>query len=239
MQSRALGQVGRHSHVLSVDISDFYNQLGQHRVQNALEMAAVLTERLNNIERFLNQLTAKQSQVLPVGPLASIVLAEACLTDVDNFLRRLDIEHVRYVDDFRIFCKSRKHGIDLRHTLSEYLFNVHRLSLESSNSSLKTVVDFFTEELSDPEEIEQQAQADKLSERLNRIAEEYNQYSFEDIALPEQSEILSEVEQECLIELFERCVQEPPLQLGLARHLLRKARASRTIALNNLVFANL
>jgi hypothetical protein len=113
LQSRALGQLGRYSHVLSVDISDFYNQLGQHRVQNALEMAAVSTERSNNIEHFLNQLTAKQSQGLPVGPLASIVLAEACLTDVDNFLRRLDIEHVRYVDDFRIFCKSaRVNGLE-------------------------------------------------------------------------------------------------------------------------------
>jgi len=53
--------------VLSADISDFYNQLGQHRIQNAMESASVSVERSENIESFLNRLTGKQSQGLPVG----------------------------------------------------------------------------------------------------------------------------------------------------------------------------
>ena len=41
------------SHVLCADISDFYNQLGQHRIQNAMELAAVQVERSKNVESFL------------------------------------------------------------------------------------------------------------------------------------------------------------------------------------------
>src|SRR6478735_10235316 len=41
------------------------------------------------------------------------------------------------------------------------------------------------------------------------------------------------------IELFADCVSRPPLRLGLARHLLKTARRSRTTVLNNLVFENL
>lgn len=238
LRSKQLAKSEGISHVLLADISDFYNQLGQHRVQNALEMATVSPERSKNIERFLNQLTCKQSQGLPVGPYASIVLAEACLIDVDNFLRRLNVPFVRYVDDFRIFCRSRKHAIEIRHALSEYLFAVHRLSLESSKSSVQYVARFIKEELSDPEEEEQQAKVDKLTELLNALSEQLGGYSFEE---PDEDdeELLSQAEQESFIELFERCVTRPPLQLGLARHLLRKARRSRTVVLNNLVFKHL
>src|SRR5262249_37820252 len=143
--------------------------------------------------------------------------------DVDNFLRRLNVPFVRYVDDFRIFCRSRKHAIEIRHALSEYLFAVHRLSLESSKSSVQYVARFIKEELSDPEEEEQQAKVDKLTELLNALSEQLGGYSFEE---PDEDdeELLSQAEQESFIELFERCVTRPPLQLGLARHLLRKAR---------------
>ncbi len=237
-RSKELAESGAVSHVLLADISDFYNQLGQHRVQNALEMATVPTDRSTNIERFLNQLTSKQSQGLPVGPYASIVLAEACLIDVDNFLLRLNVPFVRYVDDFRIFCQSRKHAIEIRHALAEYLFVVHRLSLESSKSTIQYVAKFLKEELSDPEEEERQAKVEKLTELLNTISEQFGGYSFEE-PREDDEELLGQAEQESFIELFEHCVKRPPLRLGLARHLLRKARRSRTVVLNNLVFEHL
>ena len=105
---RCLQAPKQYSHILVSDIADFFNQLGQHRIQNALELATVSVQRSKNIERFLNQLTSKQSQGLPVGPLGSNVLAEASLIDVDNFLLRQGSPHVRYVDDFRIFCRSQR-----------------------------------------------------------------------------------------------------------------------------------
>ena len=45
-----------------------------------MEIAAVSLERSQNLEHFLSQITGKQLQGLPVGPFASIVLAEGCLT---------------------------------------------------------------------------------------------------------------------------------------------------------------
>jgi hypothetical protein len=237
--SKQLAESKTCSHVLLADISDFYNQLGQHRIQNALELANVPGDRSKSIERFLNQLTSKQSQGLPVGPFASILLAEACLIDVDNFIRRLDVPHVRYVDDFRVFCESRKQAIEVKHALSEYLFVAHRLSLESSKSSIQYMDKFLTEELSDPEEQEEQAKVDKLTELLNAISEQQGGYWLEDAEVQENDEHLNQAEQESFIELFEKCVTKRPLHLGLARYLLRKARNSRTVILNNLVFEHL
>jgi hypothetical protein len=237
-RSKQLAESGSYSHLLLADISDFYNQLGQHRVQNALEMATVSAERSKNVERFLSQLTSKQSQGLPVGPLASIILAEACLIDVDNFLLRLKVPYTRYVDDFRIFCFSRKHAIEIRHALSDYLFAVHRLSLESSKSYIQYLENFIKEELSDPEEREEQAKLEKLTELLLAAQEERGGYWDEEIE-ETSDEVLGQAEQESFIELFKKCVENSPLNLGLARHLLRKAKQTRTVVLNNLVFKHL
>jgi hypothetical protein len=90
--------------VVMADISDFYNQVYHHRVQNALEAAGITQTRSHSTERFLGSFTAKQSRGIPVGPAGSILLAEACLADVDSFLLRKGYEHTRYVDDFRISC---------------------------------------------------------------------------------------------------------------------------------------
>ena len=48
--------------VLTADIADFYNQLGHHRVRNALELAGVDKDRAKNIENLLMNFTRGQSQ---------------------------------------------------------------------------------------------------------------------------------------------------------------------------------
>jgi len=238
-RSKELAQAEGISHVLTADISDFYNQLGQHRIQNAMEIAAVRVERSENVEKFLNQITGKQSQGLPVGPFASIVLAEGCLIDVDNFLLRQNLPYVRYVDDFRVFCTSRKQAIEIMHGLADYLFSVHRLSLESAKSSVLHVSKFMNEELSDPEELEQEARVERINQIFNEIADEHGPYWYEEMDEKSDAEILTQAQKEAFIGLFEECVSKRPLHLGLARHLLRKGLKSRTNVLVGIVFRNL
>lgn len=97
--------------VLLADISDYYNQISHHRVQGALAQAGVEENRSQVIERFLGNVNAlHHSRGIPVGPSVSILLAEVCLADVDNFLSR-KYAHTRYVDDFRVFCRSREEAL--------------------------------------------------------------------------------------------------------------------------------
>jgi hypothetical protein len=73
--------------VLSADISDFYNKIYLHRLQNAVQSAADdpigISQR---IEYFLTVLNTRASQGIPVGPAASIIMAEATLINVDQFI---------------------------------------------------------------------------------------------------------------------------------------------------------
>ncbi|UZE14341.1 RNA-directed DNA polymerase [Pseudomonas sp. B21-053] len=161
-----LGQI--YEYVLSTDISDFYNQIYLHRVGNIIDSVGAPEGLGKAIENFLSRLNNKASQGIPVGPAASIILAEAVLIDVDQFISNHHVEHVRYVDDFRIFSDSKDQLSEILENLVVYLHDQHRLGLVSEKTSIRTAEEFLHEEL------QNQYQMEKL-EILNEI-EAGNQY---------------------------------------------------------------
>ena len=71
--------------VLVADITDFYNQIYTHRVQNLIEEAGKgeYDEQSRVIETFLFGLNKKTSRGIPVGPAPSIVLAELIMASIE------------------------------------------------------------------------------------------------------------------------------------------------------------
>jgi Reverse transcriptase (RNA-dependent DNA polymerase) len=235
-RSEALSKSGKYTHVLVADIADFYNQIYTHRVQSALEMSSIPSARADNIEQFLLSLCAKQSRGVPVGPTASILFAEASLIDVDDFLLRRGFPFTRFVDDFRIFCKSSAEALKMQHDLVDYIYTSHRLILEPWKSRIISVREFRKKELIDPSEVERQSEVMKLQDLIDEILSESGYSIGEDDLLEEDKQ---KAVRENLSELFEGCIAKKPLHLGLARYLLRRATRLRTVVLNDAVFANL
>lgn len=227
--STELATSSLYTHVLIADLADFYNQTNHHRIENALESAGISEERAKNIEGFLSSLAAKQSRGVPVGPYASIVLAEACLNDVDAFLIRKGRTHVRYVDDFRIFCRSRWEAISLLHDLTEYLYTSHRMSLQTGKTKIRTVDEFKQKEIFDPAEEEERGKMDRLRQLMEEIAEAtgYTVYAEEDL----DPLSVSQAVRDNLADLFLASLKPPTLNLGLAKYLLRRARVLRSSVL--------
>lgn len=157
-----------YEYVLSTDISDFYNQIYLHRVGNVVDSVGAPGSVGKEIENFLSRLNNKASQGIPVGPAASIVLAEAILLDVDQFISNHHVEHVRYVDDIRIFSDSEEQLSEILENLVVYLHDQHRLGLVSEKTSIRSSTQFLQEEL------QNQYQMEKL-DILNEI-EAGNQY---------------------------------------------------------------
>ncbi len=223
--------------VVTADISDFYNQVYHHRVQSALEAAGVDATRSHSTERFLGGFTAKQSRGIPVGPAGSILLAEACLADVDSFLLRKGYEHARYVDDFRIFVSDRNTAIQALHDLTEYLYSVHRLSIQGAKTKLFSDAKFLEQELVDPEESELYRRYQRLNELMDE-AELFTIYS-----QPEEIEITPEMKnqalRDALLSMFREVIRRKPVHLGFARYLLRRARLLRTRVILEDLLANL
>jgi hypothetical protein len=231
-----LARSGEFAHVLIADIADFYNQVSHHRINNVLQSAGVPIDRSKNVEAFLSRLSAKQSRGIPVGPSASIALAEASLDDADKFLMSRGITYVRYVDDFRIFCPSETEAIRAAHDLTEYLYTAHRLVLATSKTYLYTVGEFTEKELLDPAEREEQGKISKLRALLDEVLQNTGyHFDFED--LPEAD--LNKVTRDNLVELFGESVAKRPFHLGLIRYFLRRAKQLRTGVLRESVLENL
>ncbi|HEX9273495.1 MAG TPA: RNA-directed DNA polymerase [Candidatus Binatia bacterium] len=221
-QSKANVKSKSCSHVISADITDFYNQISHHRIQNALSGAGVPENRSKVTERLLGNFNAlHHSRGIPVGPSASILLAECALADVDNFLLRQQLPFTRYVDDFRIFCSSEEEAVRAFHALSEYLFTAHRLSLQGGKTVILTKSDFRKQELSDPAELERT----KKSTKISALIKTASQYGGEEVEI---DEVEKEALRNTIGELLDQVLEAPSLPLGLARYVLRRAGTLRT-----------
>ena len=224
------------SHVLTVDIADFYNQIYVHRLENVISLCAEVGNQISDdLETFLLALNGTVSKGIPVGPAASILMAEAIMVDVDQFLAGCGVVHTRYVVDIRIFHNSRHELIKLLERLSLYLYDTHRLSVASSKTKIISSPDFIAEYLSNPEVVEKQ----RLHELLANLASEHSAYG-ETSFIEVESETTGnlEVQRVVMSDLLEEILSRETLDLGLARHLLRRCKKSRLRAIAPALIAN-
>lgn len=131
-------------YVLICDVSDFYSRIYHHRVENALKWLKTKPEMVRRIIDVLQVFSGTISYGLPVGGPASRLLAELALNSVDKLLRGESIRFCRFVDDFRIFCKSKEEAYRRLIFLSEKLFN-EGLSLQKTKTRILTAKEFLDE----------------------------------------------------------------------------------------------
>jgi len=217
--------------VLATDITDFYNQIYLHRLNNAIEYADhTLKSISDDIEGFLSKINGKASQGVPVGPAVSIIMAEAVMMDIDEFLIDKDIFHTRYVDDFRIFSNSKEKLLTVLEDLTLYLYENHRLTLSSEKTKIIESSKYIDEILHNHYEIERVEIFETL-EVLNPYSGEYESV---EIQIDDEDEIITEN----LILLANKVLERKTLDLGLARALFRKAKAFKSPFLVDIIFEN-
>jgi Reverse transcriptase (RNA-dependent DNA polymerase) len=214
-----------YSHVLTVDIADFYNQIYVHRLENVISLCTPVGNKISkDLESFLLALNGTVSKGIPVGPAASILMAEAIMVDVDQFLAGYGVAHTRYVDDIRIFHNSRHELIKLLERLSLYLYGTHRLTVAASKTKIISSADFIKEYLNNPEEVEKQ----RLHEMLASLESKHSGYaeaSF--INIDNETTGNLETRKVVVADLLKEILSRDSLDLGLARHLLRRCKKNR------------
>lgn len=131
-------------YVLVCDISDFYSRIYHHRIENALKWLNTKPDIVKRILDTLQVFSGTVSYGLPVGGPASRLLAELALNSVDKLLRGEGIRFCRFVDDYRIFCKSKEEAYQRLIFLSEKLFN-EGLSLQKNKTRILTSKEFLDE----------------------------------------------------------------------------------------------
>lgn len=90
--------------VVSCDISNFYDRLNLHRLENSLLSFGCDKNKVKTINELLLFWSNRDSYGLPVGSNGSRILAEASLIGVDRYLKEMEVDFIRFVDDYRLFA---------------------------------------------------------------------------------------------------------------------------------------
>ncbi|EGR5123459.1 reverse transcriptase [Vibrio cholerae] len=224
---------GMYEHVLITDISDFYNQVYVHRLRNAISSLDPNFELVaKSIEDFLLAINGSPTKGIPVGPASSIIMAEALMIDVDEFIHNSGFKHTRYVDDFRIFANSQSDLVNFLERLTKYLFENHRLHLSSSKTEIISRADFVQNYLESPENIEKLHIHQKLAEMMEPQGP-YRTYE-EEPELPSETNIRPTV----MLSMCQKLLALEKLDLGVARHILRQCRQYRIRSVSKLIIDN-
>jgi len=222
--------------VLITDISDFYNQVYIHRLRNAIcSLDSGFEGQAKTIEDFLLALNGSPTKGIPVGPSSSIIMAEALMIDVDEYISNSGFSHTRYVDDFRVFGNSESELVLFLDKLTKYLFENHRLSLSSSKTEIISKDTFVGKYLENPENVEKTHIHEALSEMIEPQSA-YQIYEEDEDESEEPTE--SDVRPTVMISMCQKLLALGKLDLGVARHILRQCRKYRIRAVSTLILDN-
>jgi len=226
--------------VLKADISDYYNQIYLHRVQNALEecLPAEKAEVAKYVHDFLHGLNAKISKGIPVGPSFSTIIAEAVLNDVDQRISSYGLDFIRWVDDIYIFHNDPWVLFNKHQELSEYLYSTHRLVFNGAKTKLTQVHqlhDFLDgSEDAVAEEHINTLREQRYSELIDELISEMNPYDHDDIDWESVSEAALEkykdTEEFKVVANAYRLLFEQAVITNnntLARHVLKKCTSAK------------
>lgn len=123
-------------YAIVLDISDFYNQIYHHTIENQLIESSFPNQVKKWIENLFKSLTAKVSRGVPVGPHATHIFAEMAMIPIDNSLISRGYTFCRFVDDIIIFCNDKTEARSILYTMADILDKQQRLQLQRQKTKV-------------------------------------------------------------------------------------------------------
>jgi hypothetical protein len=99
---------GGAAYVLFADISAFYENVDLPRLASDMRRIGTDNETATLLSDCLNRWAQPRGKGIPQGYTAADILAKLYLASVDINLRNEGFDHLRYVDDIRIFCRTHR-----------------------------------------------------------------------------------------------------------------------------------
>jgi len=94
-------------YVLIADIAGYYENIDISTLISDLRQTGAPADAVIQLSSCLNRWAQVSGRGIPQGQSPSDILGKLYLNAVDIALREMGYSHYRYVDDFRIFCRSR------------------------------------------------------------------------------------------------------------------------------------
>lgn len=210
------------THVLLADISDFYNQVYHHVVENQLREAGIPETEYNVLKRFMSTYSETVSRGVPIGPHAVHLLAELSLHPADESLIAKGYTFCRYVDDFHVFCSSEENAMGALYDLANTLDEQQRLILEKRKTYILPATEFIA--LADSMLVNRplNAEESQIIRTINRYtkSDPYRHISMRDVSDADLALLSAEI----LCSLFNLYLSTTPVNYPRIGWLLRRLR---------------
>ncbi len=147
MEQQSIGLAMEYNYMMKTDISDCYSSIYTHsitwaicdrkkakeKIMNRTKLSPVDEKRYHigdSIDRFLQEMSYKQTNGIPQGSVLMDFIAEIVLGYADKELserllqkkfKAIDYKILRYRDDYRIYGKTHEDVVKIAKTLSEVL----------------------------------------------------------------------------------------------------------------------
>jgi hypothetical protein len=129
-------------YVVRFDISDFYNRVYHHKLENEIGRIEADADIKCRIMTILQSISGNVSYGLPVGGNAARLLAELVLNPMDQMMVSRKYRHLRFVDDFILFANNREDAFSKLNWCADYLLRNQGLSLQKSKTQVLTKSEF-------------------------------------------------------------------------------------------------
>lgn len=184
---KSLEHAKRHKWVVITDVSDFYNQIYHHSLENQLAECGLQKEYVRSILALMKHVTQGVSRGIPVGPHGSHLLSELAMVPIDNFMKLKGYTFCRYVDDIHVFCDSREQGQIAIFELANVFNQNHRMILNRQKTDVLPSANFMAKamEMTTDDPINDVERA-ILSAIKARTAGPYHQAKIDDFDIKEK-----------------------------------------------------
>lgn len=124
-------------YVLTADLAAFYENIDLHRVASDLKSINAPEPVISLLMQLLHKWAYPRGKGIPQGFSGSDILAKLYLDAVDRGMANAGYTHLRYVDDFRVFCRTLHEAKRALHLLND-LVRARGLNLQSGKTKILT-----------------------------------------------------------------------------------------------------
>ena len=208
------------NYVVKFDISDFYNRIYHHRLENALKRTEADADVIKKILTILQDISGNVSYGLPIGGNASRILAEILLNSMDQMLLIKRIKFCRYVDDYILFADSYEDAYKKLNLCAEFLLKNEGLALQKNKTQIMLKSEFISHVRATLEGEDREKNKEKV--HFMNLHLHYDPYSI--TAAEDYETLKSQLNQYDIVSLIKSEIRKSRIHQAFGKQLLNAVR---------------
>jgi len=136
MEDEKIRLAQEYDYVLETDVSGFYENIDIERAISVIREMTSQTAVSMELWELLDIWAEPRKRGVPQGYGPSDIIAEAYLDSIDRRLENHNLDHLRFNDDFFVFCETRDEAIHTQNLLEKW-FRAMGLNMKAGKTEIR------------------------------------------------------------------------------------------------------